>query len=123
MLDQVCFLQQKFSLFILLFLATNSALFFEDEAAPKSLSGKQQKNILPISSSWEVLAGQQSSPVASCRLVAGGHGGLRKAWKSAPTLLGDPLTFSPRSHPIPRSICHSKMLLFLEPLPFSHTVG
>lgn len=30
-------------------------------------------------------------------------GGLRKGWKSAPTLLGAPSRFSLRSHPVPRS--------------------
>lgn len=61
-------------------------LAFWDEAAPKSWFGKQQENILPVISSWEVLAGQQSSPVASCRLVVGGRRGLGKGWNSAPTL-------------------------------------
>lgn len=89
MLDQVCFPPQKFSLFIVLFLATNPALVFEDEAAPKRLSGKQQKDILPISSSWQVLAGQQSCPVASCR--------------RAEQRLGASSRFSLRSHPVPRS--------------------
>ena len=120
MLAWVCFLPQKFSLHPPVS-GHRFALCFEAEAAPKSLSWKQQENILPTGSSWEVLAWQQSSSAVSCKLGAGR--GLRKGWKSASPLniSGAPsqiffwVPSHSQVHPLTGKCCFSWSIF-----PFSH---